>query len=85
MLLKDDCVEVYLKGDADKLGVEKAEGALSEGTPAFVKICCDETFDKAKAAVKAVMDELGLEETGKDVDLGESDAKYYGYKLKFEE
>ena len=85
VLLKDDCVEVYLKGDADKLGVEKAEGALSEGTPAFVKICCDETFDKAKAAVKAVMDELGLEETGKDVDLGESDAKSFGYKLKFEE
>ena len=85
VILNKDCVEVYLNADAEKLGVEKAKGVLAAETPALVRICCDESLETAKKAVKAVMDELGLEETGEDVDLGDSDAKSFGYKLKFEE
>lgn len=84
-ILKDDCVEVYLKADAEKIGAEKAEGALAEETPALLKVCCEETLENAKSAIKTVLTELGLEESGEQVDLGDSQAKAFGYKLKFED
>ena len=83
--LKDDCVEVYLNGDPDALGVEKTDGVLAEDTPAFTTVCCDKCLESAKAAIRTVLEGLGLEETGLKVDLGDSDAKSFGYKLKYAE
>ena len=39
VFLKDDCVEVYLKGDAAALGAKEAEGALAKDTPALITVC----------------------------------------------
>ena len=85
VFLREETVDVYLKIDAEKVGAEAAEGILAAETPALIKVCCDETFEAAKTAIKTMMDEIGLVETGESVDLGDSEAKSFGYKLKFEE
>ena len=85
VFLKEETVDVYLKLDPETEGVEKAEGILAIETPALVKVCCDETLESAKAIIKTMMDEYGLEETGEEADLGDSEAKSFAYKLKFEE
>ena len=85
VFLGEETVDVYLKADAEKIGAEKAEGALAEETPALVKVCCDGTLETAKAAIKAMMDEYGFVESGEEIDLGDSEAKSFGYKVKYED
>ena len=84
-LLKEDHVDVYLKGDVEKLGLTAGEGEIASDTPAHIVIDSDESFEAAKAAIRTVLEEMGPEETGMDVDLGDSEAKSFGYKLKYEE
>lgn len=83
--LREDCVDVYLNADVEKFGLEAGEGVIAEDTPAHIVINSDESFEEAKNVIKTVLEEMGLEESGMDVDLGESEAKSFGYKLKFEE
>ena len=85
VFLREESVDVYLKIEAEKVGAEKAEDVFAEETPAVVKVCDDETLEAAKKAIKVLMEEIGLVETGESVDLGDSESRSFGYKLKFEE
>ena len=83
--MKNDGVYVYAAIDPEAAGAEKAEGALAEETPAYVKVTNDEELAKAKELVDKTMTEYGLEPTGQEVgELKEGMSKGFGYRLKFD-
>ncbi len=81
--LKADGVYVYLAGDAEALGLEKAEGLFVGDTPAFAKVTDEATLEKALAAIDTVMTGYGLEKTGEETELKEAGKNGFGYRLKF--
>lgn len=81
--LKETFVAVYLALDPEKFGFEKAEGAFAEETPSLVTVANPEELNKALDAIKLVMNEYGLEETGEECELAENEAKGFGYRLTY--
>ena len=81
--VKDDGVYVYLAGNPEELGLEKAEGLFMGDTPAFAKVTDEATLEKAVAAIDTVMTGYGLEKTGEETELKEAGKNGFGYRLKF--
>ncbi len=81
--VKDDGVYVYLAGNPEELGLEKAEGLFMGDTPAFIKVTDEATLEKAVAAIDTVMTGYGLEKTGEETELKEAGKNGFGYRLKF--
>ena len=82
--LKEENVEVYLALEGEE-GLEKAEGAIAEDTPALIKVSDEETLGKAKEFIDKAMTALGLEKTGEEVgELKEGLSKGFGYRIKAE-